>query len=1001
MKLYNYLVLNKYLLNLFGLDSFEELREKLKDHKEGYDKWGRSYFIDTITGLSNLKIPEEVLLRYDEAIRRYNRRLSANRRQEINLKYFQYLAVIFAEIFLDKFFNQRHELLRELNEFLQRFNSQNKAKIKEFTEKDLTKLAFWMATGSGKTFIMHINYWQFLKHLKGKMDNIILITPNKGLSTQHFDEMRKSGIPCKLYNGNVDDLKTGHDEVLIIDIYKLIEEKKGGGVRVEVDYFDGENLVFIDEGHKGQKTEERTWKNLREKIGKNGFIFEYSATFGQVIGKDKDILEEYSKSIIFDYSYKYFYKDGYGKDFYVFNLREDRFTEKHTHLILAANLLSYYEQLVLYEKNKERIREYNIEKPLWIFVGSRVSGKGIDSDVVRVVAFIKNVLENEKFLEENIKKILSGKSGLLNPKGEDIFKNKFRYLRKNAWNIKDVYTRIFNSFGSLTVYEIKNAEGELGLKTTGEYFGVVNVGDIRSIKKLLVQIDLEVKEDNFTPSLFFGIDKEDSHINLLIGSKKFIEGWNSWRVSSTGLLNMGKGEGAQIIQLFGRGVRLKGKNFSLKREETPEYEMSLLQTLQIFGLNADYMNAFLETIKREEVEYEEIKIPIEPNNPREWENKICTIKTDEAFDFTEIPLKLEIDEDILLKMRVDIRPKISIAHGLETGVVDTVHDEPVLVPRELLDCINWEEVYLDLMSYKLSRGYYNLWIPKHIPEEIARAKYALFATPEQLTVKKFEETKNIMEIILTILKTYMDRFYRRHEKQKTMEHLKIKPLQRNDDNLNFNEITLKVPRALIQDFQEIIKDIKRVCKEDVEIIPTVHFDRHLYSPLVVYKRGKRYEDIKSSPVKLNKRETQFVKELREHLRRNRQLLQNKEIFLLRNLSKRGVGFFIRSGFYPDFILWIKEKSKQKITFVDPKGIMYLAPEGFQHEKIQFCAKTLKELEKKVREKRKNVELDAFILSTSRYDDIKIKYGNCSKEEFEQNHILFMEDPQYIEKLMSK
>jgi hypothetical protein len=998
MKLEKYLALNKYFLNLFGLDSFEDLRDLLKGHDEGYDNEGKSYFMDAIIGLSNLKILREDLLRYDIAIKEYNERLNANRRQEIKLKYFQYLAVLFAEIFLDKFFNHKHELLRELNGFLQEFNSKNRVEINEFTEKDLRKLAFWMATGSGKTLIMHMNYWQFLKYRKGRMDNIILITPNEGLSKQHYDEMRKSGVPCKLYDGNIDNIKTNRGEVLIIDIYKLIEEKKGGGVRVEVDYFDGENLVFIDEGHKGQKTIERTWKKLREQIGKNGFIFEYSATFGQVIGKDKELLEEYSKSIIFDYSYKYFYTDGYGKDFYVYNLKEESFTEKYTDLILTANLLSYYEQLILYKKHKEEIREYNIEKPLWIFVGSKVSGKGIDSDVVKVVAFIKKVLENQKFLEENIRKILSGNSGLLNPNGEDIFKDKYQYLRNNAWNIKDIYTKIFNGFGTLVVYEIKNAEGELGLKTTGEYFGVVNVGDVRSVKKLLTQIGLEVREDNFTTSLFFGIDKEDSHVNLLIGSKKFIEGWNSWRVSSTGLLNMGKGEGAQIIQLFGRGVRLKGKSFSLKREETPDYAINSLQTLSIFGLNADYMNAFLETIKREEVEYEEIRIPIRLNNPNEWENKIYTIKTDEEFDFTEIPLKLEINEDILHKLRVDIRPKISIAYGLETGVAEIAHEEPISIQQELLECIDWDRIYLELINYKLSKNYYNLQIPKHIPKEIIDSgKYKLFATPEQVSAKKFEDIKRISEITLTVLKTYIDRFYRIHQKQKTMEHLRIEPLKKDDDNLKFKEITLKVPRDMLKEFQEILKDLERIYKEDIDYIPTVHFDKHLYTPLILYKKGK--ENIKSSPVKLNKGESQFVNELRNYLIKNNQLLQNKEIFLLRNLSRRGVGFFITSGFYPDFILWIKEKDSQRIKFIDPKGIRNLG--NFQDEKIQFCTQLIKELEKEVKKTIEQIELDAFILSTSKYDDIKKTFGTGmhNKEEFEQNCILFMEDPQYTRKLI--
>jgi hypothetical protein len=51
------------------------------------------------------------------------------------------------------------------------------------------------------------------------------------------------------------------------------------------------------------------------------------------------------------------------------------------------------------------------------------------------------------------------------------------------------------------------------------------------------------------------LNNKDSQLHVLIGSRKFTEGWSSWRVSTMGLLNMGKGEGSQIIQLFGRGVR--------------------------------------------------------------------------------------------------------------------------------------------------------------------------------------------------------------------------------------------------------------------------------------------------------------------------------------------------------------------------------------------------------------------------------------------------------------
>ena len=108
-------------------------------------------------------------------------------------------------------------------------------------------------------------------------------------------------------------------------------------------------------------------------------------------------------------------------------------------------------------------------------------------------------------------------------------------------------------------------------------------------------------------SLFKQINEPQSSINLLIGAKKFTEGWNSWRVSTMGLMNVGKTEGAQIIQLFGRGVRLKGYGQSLKRstclifpdEVVRPSHLNTLETLNIFGIKADYMAQFREFLEEE------------------------------------------------------------------------------------------------------------------------------------------------------------------------------------------------------------------------------------------------------------------------------------------------------------------------------------------------------------------------------------------------------------------
>ena len=86
---------------------------------------------------------------------------------------------------------------------------------------------------------------------------------------------------------------------------------------------------------------------------------------------------------------------------------------------------------------------------------------------------------------------------------------------------------------------------------------------------------------------------------------------------------MGQGEGSQIIQLFGRGVRLKGKDFSLKRTAPNQRPKGLyldkLETLNIFGVRASYMAAFKDYLKEEGItpsdEIIELDFPTQPNLP--------------------------------------------------------------------------------------------------------------------------------------------------------------------------------------------------------------------------------------------------------------------------------------------------------------------------------------------------------------------------------------------------
>ena len=134
----------------------------------------------------------------------------------------------------------------------------------------------------------------------------------------------------------------------IIDIHKLREDM--GEKTVAIDAFEGNNLVLVDEGHRGSSGKEMgRWMDARRRLCEQGFSFEYSATFGQAMkaSGNKALEQEYAKCILFDYSYKYFYRDGFGKDYRILNLADDTDEEKRR-LYLTACLLAFYQQQRLY-----------------------------------------------------------------------------------------------------------------------------------------------------------------------------------------------------------------------------------------------------------------------------------------------------------------------------------------------------------------------------------------------------------------------------------------------------------------------------------------------------------------------------------------------------------------------------------------------------------------------------------------------------------------------------
>lgn len=146
---------------------------------------------------------------------------------------------------------------------------------------------------------------------------------------------------------------------------------------------------------------------------------------------------------------------------------------------------------------------------------------------------------------------------------------------------------------------------------------------------------------------------------------------------------------------------------------------------------------------------------------------------------------------------------------------------------------------------------------------------------------------------------------------------------------------------------------------------------------------------------LNPGKKRFVSDVRKFFDDNRNgMLANKEIYLLRNESRKGIGFFEASGFYPDFILWVNDRGHQHVTFIDPKGIRNL--KGFQDPKIQLYKTLKEEVEPTLHDA--DITLDSYILSNTAYLDVNF-WG--TRPEFAENHVLFDEDEKYIETLFKR
>ena len=580
---------------------------------------------------------------------------------------------------------------------------------------------------------------------------------------------------------------------------------------------------------------------------------------------------------------------------------------------------------------------------------------------------------------------------------------------------------------ALHLANLRDAPGELGLRAGNSetYFGVINIGDDANFVKMAREQlpELNVESEAIRGSLFGEINRPGSAVNVLIGAKKFTEGWNSWRVSAMGLLNVGRSEGSEIVQMFGRGVRLKGLDFSLKRSNAiPERahppHITALETLNIFSINGDYLADFKRALEREGIaEWEELELPLQFSLFDVEQPVLYTVQPKTDFSFAAYPaFRLAPVADKEVVPVIDLRPRIQAlsSNADETVVLDS--SPAVTLDDITLALLDWDVIQAEMLAWKRQRGFHNLVFDLQVLQAIvAEQRYVLYAAEAAVQPARFADLPRIQGIALAILKKYTERFYMQARRREEAKHLEYQPLVRTHDNLRPNLLAdgrpgylVKVNRgkpALVEQVRALIAEGDRLWREDTQELPNVYFDRHLYQPLLAAGlfEGDAFKlagDIRTVPVALNRGETNFPRRLGDFLKAHPGYLGERKLYLLRNQSRgKGISFFEAGEFYPDFILWLADGPRQRIVFVDPKGLAMLKPNDFSHPKIQLYS-LLQEIASQISDP--DVTLDAFIISDQPFEKTRPLFGTGAhtRQEFEAHHVMFPGDSDLTRKILS-
>ncbi|WP_208358776.1 DEAD/DEAH box helicase family protein [Helicobacter pylori] len=771
-------------------------------------------------------------------------------------------------------------------------------------ENFINRLAFYMATGSGKTIVI-IKLVELLS-VAIRMGlipkkNIMFFSANEHLIKQFEKEIEKYNR-SKDYFKQIDfkSLKSVKNkdfyrapkgsfiEEIALFYYRADlmsdEESKENLLNYKDCWDNGENYVILDEAHKGNKSESKR-QAIFSLLSLKGFLFNFSATFTE----ESDLI-----TAVYNLSVGEWVKLGYGKESVLLKKNNLNAFKELKDLNDREKEIALLKALLLLGMQKRYQTEGYFHDPLMLVFTHSVNVENSDAEIF--FKTLARVIENDDgsdFLKakEDLLEELKNPEFLFSDDKDKDYKVKVFKESLNRLDFKGLKEEVFyasNGHIEVIINPKNNQEIAFKLNTSDKVFCLIKIGDItewiyeklKSVK--VVSKNLSFKEESY----FSQIDK--SSINILVGSRTFETGWDSTRPSVILFLNIGLDDDAKklVKQSFGRGVRIESVKNQRQRlayldideaiKDRLKPNAAMLETLFVIPTNHASLEAILKFQKESENggenrgSWREIKLEKTPIKHalfvpcyRKEQTNALKISPSASFKMSEKNFKdlkeyfhLMSEKHFILKHEI-YNPK---DYTLLKEMIQTAHFKKVST---------WHYKDLDYMISEIKGKLYpNQKVPKDEFNALDNEKIVHFKRVKVKADKKEELVKKIQEV-----KEYAPLDTEKHKQNKTFK------------------------------------------VDDAELLK---LKEHYYTPLIKAKNCDWLKHV----VKV-KSESDFLEEL---LKITETLQENYDFWAFSKIDEHLDNLFIpyidnatERRFFPDFIFWLQKGGTQIICFIDPKG----------------------------------------------------------------------------------